>query len=73
MKTPGKTKSFPGVFKIFILLQLKLAGVELIVPALFLQQMGVGALLLDTALLNDHNAVGVSDGGEPMGDHESPP
>ena len=49
------------------------AGVELVVPALLGDQLVVAAPLDDPALFQDHDAVGVLDGGEPVGDDEGGP
>ena len=44
--------------------------VKLIVSAALRQKLLVGAALDDTALLENHDAVGVAHGGEPVGDHD---
>ena len=54
-------------------LQFKLSRIELVVPPLFLHELGVAALLHDLAVLDDHDAVGVAHGGQPVGDDEHRP
>src|SRR5699024_2130552 len=46
----------------------QVAGVELVILALFGDQFVVAAALDDAALLQDDDAVGVADGGQPVGD-----
>ena len=46
----------------------EVAGIELIVLALRFDEFIVGAPLDDASLLHDHDAVGIADGGEAMGD-----
>ena len=48
-----------------------LSGVKLVIPALFLQKLVVGAALDDPSLFQNHDAVRVFDGGKTVGDHES--
>ena len=48
----------------------EVAGVELVVLALLGDQLVVGAALYYAALLHDHDAVRVADGGEAVGDDE---
>ena len=53
--------------------ELELSGVQMVVASFFLQQLVVAALLLDLSVLNDHDAVGVTDGGEAVGDDKHGP
>jgi len=47
-----------------------LAGMELGVTAALGQQLGVGSHLNDAPLFQNHNAVSIFDGGEPVGNHQ---
>ena len=47
--------------------------VEPVIQALLGQQLLVAAPLHDPALFQDHDGVGVADGGEPVGDDEHRP
>ena len=48
--------------------QLQRAGVQLVVGAVLGDQLVVGAALDDAAVVQDHDGVGVLDGGQPVGD-----
>src|SRR5699024_9951957 len=48
----------------------QVAGVQLVILALFGDQFVVAAALDDAALFQDDDAVGVADGGQPVGDDE---
>ena len=41
---------------------------ELLVGAIVLEKLGVGALLDDAAMVHDDDEIGIDDGGETMGD-----
>ena len=43
------------------------------IPAVALQELLVGALLRNATAVDDHDAVGAADGGEPVGDDQSGP
>ena len=62
-------RDFP-IWRDFSLRQFSLTGVELVVAAVLGQQILVVAPLDDLALLQDHDGLGVADGGEPVGDDE---
>lgn len=47
-----------------------LKGMESGIHPLVLQQLIVGALFGDPALFHDDDAVGLTDGGQPMGDDD---
>src|SRR5690606_20436147 len=49
----------------------ELRVVEAVVRGLSRQQLLVGALFDDMAVLHHHDQVGVADGGEPVGDDET--
>ena len=53
-----------------MLFQLKGTGIELVVGAFFCDQIIVGAPFDDAAVIQHHNAVGIFDGGEAVGDDE---
>src|SRR5699024_5576807 len=48
--------------------QLQRAGVQLVVGAVLGDQLVVGAALDDAAVVQDHDGVGVLDGGQPVSD-----
>ena len=62
-------RDFP-IWRDFSLRQFSLTGVELVVAAVLGQQILVVTPLDDAALLQNHNGLGVADGGEPVGDDE---
>ncbi len=62
-------RDFP-IWRDFFLRQFSLTGVELVVAAVLGQQILVVAPLNDTALLQNHNGLGVSDSGEPVSNDE---
>ena len=53
--------------------QLELSGIEPVVPAFLFQKLFVVALLFDLPVLDDHNAVGIAHGGEPVGNDKHRP
>ena len=57
-------RDFP-IWQCFSLRQFSLTGVELVVAAVLGQQILVVTPLDDAALLQNHNGLGVADGGEP--------
>ena len=54
----------------FWIIELKRAGVELMAGALLGDQVFVGAALDDAAMVENHDAVGVRDRGQTVGDDE---
>ena len=52
------------------LFQFKGAGVKLIIGALLGNQLLVISPLNDSAVVQNHNGIGVPDGGQPVGDDE---
>lgn len=52
------------------LLQLKRAGIELVIRALLGDEAVVAAALNDAAMVKHHDDIGVHDRGEPVGDDE---
>ena len=50
-----------------VLFQLKRSGVELVVGALFLEQLFVAAAFNDASVVKYHNYIGVLDGGKSVG------
>ena len=52
-------------------LALELAEIEVVVEAFFIQQLLVGALFDDLAIVDDQHMVGIPDGAEAVGDDKA--
>ena len=52
-------------------LSFKLAEIQVIVKSVLIQQLLVGSLLDDFAIIDHDNPIGIPDGAQPVGDHKT--